>query len=229
MSFVKKSLSAFGKLGVVLVLLAAFVAGMGGVMLLALRSPEVKVPQVVGKEFLEGEKELAQFDLKIRRRSDRFSQEKPNTILEQYPLPGDTLKSGQTVAVIVSRAEAIGDEKPAEVKKETVQDKPKGEEQSEVDKARQKRKAANKNANNKNINTDSSGNFNGNANNSSSNNNSGNSNARNTNGGNANSRNNNSGNANNRPSNSNSSNRATTPSNRSSNTATRPTDNRRNQ
>lgn len=221
MSFAKKSLSVFGKLGVILVLLAAFVVGMGGVMLLALRSPEVKVPQVVGKDFLEGEKELAQFELKIRRRSDRFSQEKPNTILEQYPLPGDTLKAGQTVAVVVSRAEAIGDEKPAEVKKETVQDKPKGEEQSEVDKARQKRKAANKNvnANSKNINTDSSGNFNGNANKSSNDNNSGNSNSRNNNGG----------NANNRPSNSNSSNRATTPaSNRSSNTATRPADNRRN-
>lgn len=237
MSFARKILSAIGKLGVVLLLLGAFVVGLGGVMLLSLRSPEMKVPQVVGKEFLEGEKELAQFDLKIRKRSDRFSQEKPNTILEQYPLPGETLKAGQTVAVIVSRAEAIGDEKPAEVKKETVQDKPKPtDEQSEVDKARQKRKA-NKNANaNKPATTDADGNFNGNAN-AKQNSNAGNTNGGNSNGANnANARtnsngrtNNNGNNANSRPTNSNSANRSSTPAgNRNSSPRTGET-NRRNQ
>lgn len=224
------------KLSVVLLLLGAFVVGLAGVLLLALRSPEVKVPQVVGRDFLEGEKELAGVDLKIRRRSDRFSQEKPNTILEQYPLPGETLKTGQTVAVIVSRAEAIGDEKPAEVKKETVQDKPKPDDQSEVDKARQKRKA-NKNANaNKTPATDENGNFNGNSNaksnNNSSNANSGNNNANNANGRtNSNGRSNaNNSNGNNRPpANANNGNRSSTPAG-NRNTSARPGEtNRRNQ
>jgi hypothetical protein len=234
-SIAKTIFSTIGKLGVVLLLLGAFVVGLGGVMLLSLRSPEMKVPQIVGKELLEGEKELAQFDLKIRKRSDRFSQEKPNTILEQYPLPGETLKAGQTVAVIVSRAEAIGDEKPAEVKKETVQDKPKADDQSEVDKARQKRKA-NRNANaNKPVSTDADGNFNGNAN-SNKNANSGNSNAVNSNAGNsnsrtnANSRNTNSGgNANNRPAATNANRTSTPAGNRNTNSKPSGGDNRRNQ
>lgn len=194
MSLVKKSLPVFGKLAVVSLLLAAFVVGLGGVLMMSLRSKEVKVPAIIGKDFGEGERELAQSELKIRKRTDRFSQEKPNTILEQSPAEGEILKTGQTVAVVVARAEAIGDEKPAEVKKDKTkdEDKPKGvDEPTEVDKARQKRKAANKNAN-----TNKNGNANGNANNSNGNSNSGASNANNSNGGNNNARNNNARNSN---------------------------------
>lgn len=222
MSLVKKSLSAFGKLFVVALLLGAFVFGLGGVLFLALRSPEVTVPEVVGKDYLEGERELAQMDLKIRKRTDRFSQEKPNTILEQIPRPGEMVKAGQTISVVVSRAQAEGDEKPAEIKKEKEEDKPKGvEEPSEVDKARQKRRQQNKNAN-ANGNKNSNGNSNSNSNaNSASNSNTGNSNGGATNG---NARNSNGGNANSRPANSNSTNRNSSPpatNNRNSRTTNR--------
>ena len=169
-SFAKKSLSIFGNLGVILLLLAAFSAGLGGVLYLALRSPEVKVPEIVGKDYNDGEKDLASLDLKIRKRTDRFSAEKPNTILEQIPLPGDTVKAGQTISVVISRAQAEGDEKPAEVKKDNSDDKDKNkdvDEPTDVDKARAKRKAANvnKNANaNKNSNGNSNDNSNANSN-----------------------------------------------------------------
>ena len=202
MSFAKKSLSVFGKLSVVLLLLCAFSVGLGGVLYLSLRSPEVKVPEIVGKDFFEGEKELASPDLKLRKRTDRFSQEKPNTILEQIPSPGEMVKAGQTISVVVSRAQAEGDEKPAEVKKKPEEDKPKSiDEPSEVDKARKKRKEASKNAN-ANKNANSNGNLNSNSNsNSGSNDNANSSNSNsNSNRGNNNTRNSNSnGNANNRP------------------------------
>jgi beta-lactam-binding protein with PASTA domain len=156
----RKSLSAFGKLCVVLLLSIAFTVGLGGVLFLALRSPEVKVPEIVGRDYFDGEKELAQYGLKIRRRTDRFSEEKPNTILEQSPLSGENIKAGQTIAVVIARAQAESGEKPAEVKKETVdQNKNKADDQSDVDKARQKRKAANANKNadrNKNTNANNS-------------------------------------------------------------------------
>ena len=186
MGFARKSLSIFGNLGVVLLLLVAFGVGLGGVLYLALRSPEVRVPEIVGKDYNDGEKDLASLDLKIRKRTDRFSAEKPNTILEQIPLPGDTVKAGQTISVVISRAQAEGDEKPAEVKKNTSDDKDKTkdvDEPTEVDKARAKRKAANVNKNS-NANKNANGNANANSNaatngnsNLGSNNNAGNSNS----------------------------------------------------
>lgn len=167
MDLAKKSLSVVGKLIVVLVLFAAFTAGLGAVLFMALRSPEVQVPEIVGKNYGAGEQELASLDLKIRERTKRFSQEAPNTILEQTPRAGERVKAGQTISVIVSRAEQEGDEKPAEVKKTKADDKPKDvDEPSEVDKARQKRRAANKNTNgngNKNANKNDNSNSNSNA------------------------------------------------------------------
>lgn len=165
-SVAQKSLSVVGKLAVVALLFAAFVGGLGAVLFMALRSPEVQVPEIVGKNYGAGEQELALLDLKIRERTKRFSQEPPNTILEQTPRAGERVKAGQTVSVIVARAEQEGDEKPAEVKKETTEDKPKDvDEPSEVDKARQKRKAANKNTSaNKNANANGNSNAATNAN-----------------------------------------------------------------
>lgn len=218
MSLAQSGLSVFGKLSIIVVLLGAFLFGLGGTLYMALRSPEVKVPEVVGKDFLAAEKDVEAMGLKLRKRTDRFSQEKPNTILEQAPLPGESVKAGQTISVVIARAQAEEGEKAAEVKKENVNDNSSkaGEEpQSEVEKSRQKRKAANKNANaNKNGNTNANGNLNANSSsNASGNANSGNSNAETTNSRpNANVKNTNSGgagNTNSRPAttNSNSSNR----------------------
>ena len=141
MSLAQSGLSIIGKLSVIAVLLGAFVFGLGGTLYMALRSPEVKVPEVVGKDFLAAEKDIENMGLKLRKRTDRFSEEKPNTILEQMPLAGEMVKAGQTISVVIARAEAESGEKAAEVKKENVNDNSsKIDEPSEVEKSRQKRK-----------------------------------------------------------------------------------------
>ena len=163
MSLAQSGLSIFGKLSIIIVLLGAFLFGLGGTLYMALRSPEVKVPEVVGKDFLAAEKDVEAMGLKLRKRTDRFSQEKPNTILEQAPLAGESVKAGQTISVVIARAEAEAGEKAAEVKKENVNDnssKAVEEPQSEVEKSRQKRKAANAN---KNLNQNKNGNSNSNS------------------------------------------------------------------
>lgn len=104
---------------IVIGLLGAFLAGLFGVVIFSLRGEEIQVPEIVGKNFLQSEKELAALGLKIKRRADRYSQEAPNTILEQLPRPGETVKTGQLILVVVSPAYAEGDQKPLEVEKET--------------------------------------------------------------------------------------------------------------
>jgi beta-lactam-binding protein with PASTA domain len=112
---VKTGFSAIGKLILIASLLLAFLVGLLGVVFVSLRGAELTVPEIVGKDFNDGSDELAQLGLKIKRRADRYSEEKPNTILEQLPKPGETVKTGQTVLVIVSRANAEGDEAPREI------------------------------------------------------------------------------------------------------------------
>ena len=117
MSFIKKSTSAIGKLIIVVLLAAAFLAGMVGVVYLSLQGEEIKVPEVVGKNFSETEKEFASLGLRIKKRADRYSEEAPNTILEQLPKPGDTVKTGQMILVVTSKANADGTEAPMTIKK----------------------------------------------------------------------------------------------------------------
>jgi beta-lactam-binding protein with PASTA domain len=120
--FIKTGISAIGKLVLVAVLAGTFLAGMIGVVFLSLRGEEVKVPEVVGKDFSESEKEIAGLGLKIKRRATRYSQEKPNTVLEQLPKPGETVKTGQTILVVLSEANPEGSEAPATLKKENAAD-----------------------------------------------------------------------------------------------------------
>jgi len=102
----------------VVLLLAAFLVGMTSVVYMSLSGSEVKVPEVVGKDFADSEKELAALGLKIKKRADRPSTEKINTVLEQLPKPGETVKTGQMILVVVSKAGAEG-EAPVLQKKET--------------------------------------------------------------------------------------------------------------
>lgn len=119
MSFIKKSTSAIGKLVVVVLLAAAFLVGMVSVVYMSLQGDEIQVPEIVGKDFVESEKQLTDLGLRIKRRADRFSEEKPNTILEQLPKPGDTVKSGQMILVVTSKSNPEGGETPATIKKTT--------------------------------------------------------------------------------------------------------------
>lgn len=139
MGLVKTGVSALGKLLIVIVLGAAFLFGMVGVVWLSLRGEEIKVPEIVGKDFNESEKELAALGLKLKRRSYRYSEEKPNTVIEQAPRSGDTVKTGQTILVVVAQANPEGSEAPAPVKKESAEDN--------TDDSAEKSKKTNRNAN----------------------------------------------------------------------------------
>ena len=88
----------------------AFLFGVVSTVYLSLRSPEVKVPDLVGKDRFEAEKILADADLNFRIRATRPSnQVKPDTVLFQLPRGGEVVKAGQTVAMDVSRAAKAGE------------------------------------------------------------------------------------------------------------------------
>lgn len=119
MSVVSRSFSAIGKLVFVGVLLLAFFGGMAGVVYMSLSGEEVKVPDLVGKDFVASETELASLGLKIKKRADRPSPEKINTVLEQLPKPGETVKTGQMILVVVSKLGSEGEAAPPTLKKTT--------------------------------------------------------------------------------------------------------------
>ena len=87
-----------------------FLFGVATTVYLSLRSPEVKVPDVVGKDRFEAEKILADADLKFRVRATRPSnQANPDTVVFQLPRAGEVVKTGQTVAMDISRVTKEGE------------------------------------------------------------------------------------------------------------------------
>ncbi|MCA1579577.1 MAG: PASTA domain-containing protein [Acidobacteria bacterium] len=87
-----------------------FLFGVATTVYLSLRSPEVKVPDVVGKNRFEAEQVLAEADLKFRVRASRPSNEaNPDTVVFQLPRAGEVVKTGQTVAMDVSRPTKAGE------------------------------------------------------------------------------------------------------------------------
>lgn len=134
MSLAKTGLSAIGRLATVVLLAAAFLFGLAGVVYMSLQGSEVQVPEITGKDLSEGERELAQLGLKIKKRADRASAEAPNTVIEQLPKPGETVKTGQMILVVTSRGPGEGidknqikgiDEDDTEKIEELIDDKPK--------------------------------------------------------------------------------------------------------
>ncbi len=166
MSLVKSGMSAAGRLLMIVAFLLVFLAGMFGVVIFSLRGEEIQIPEIVGKDFSQSEKELAALGLKIKKRATRYSQETPNTILEQLPRPGDTVKTGQLVLVIVSRAYTEGDETPVEVEKETNEQQPVANDNEPVNTALTKKDKPKKEVkanSNANANASNRGNQNGNS------------------------------------------------------------------
>ncbi len=125
MSIIKSSFSALGKLLTVAILFGAFLLGMVGVVYMSLQGDEIKVPEIVGKDFLASEDELAKLGLKIKRRADRVSSEQINTVLEQLPKAGETVKTGQMILVVVAKHNPDGSV-PDTIKK--------GDEQEDIEK-----------------------------------------------------------------------------------------------
>jgi beta-lactam-binding protein with PASTA domain len=111
----RKILSAFGKLGVLALIAVVFALGLLLSVYLSLRSPEIQVPDVVNRPYLEGGATLEQAGLDIRERAARFKPGvQPGVILDQSPRAGEVIKVGQTVAVVVSRAPKEGEQPPDE-------------------------------------------------------------------------------------------------------------------
>lgn len=144
MSIISRSISAIGKLATLGLLLLAFVLGMTGVVYMSLSGDELKVPEIVGKDFVESEKELAALGLKIKKRADRVSSEPMNTVLEQLPKAGETVKTGQLILVVVSKAGSADEEPPPSLEdidtddsekiEEMISDKPKKKTNSNTNK-----------------------------------------------------------------------------------------------
>jgi hypothetical protein len=140
----------------VIAIAVVFLFGVATTVYLSLRSPEVKVPDVIGKDRFEAEKILADADLKFRVRATRPSnQAKPDTVMFQLPRPGEVVKAGQTVAMDISRATKEG-ESPETV---TPDEEPESRNSNANTSATKPRKPRNKNANE---NTNSNANANAN-------------------------------------------------------------------
>lgn len=145
MGFVNTGISAVGKLAAVAVLLAAFLGSAAGVVYMSLSGKEITVPEITGKDFFESEKELAALGLKIKKRAARSSTEQINTVLEQAPKAGETVKSGQLIFVVVSKAGVEGDEAPKSLIKDLETDDTKTIEDMISDKPKKSRSNSNTN------------------------------------------------------------------------------------
>ena len=170
MGVTNQAFSALRRLGLIILIAIAFLFGLATTVYLSLRSPEVTVPEVVGKDRFEAERILGEADLNFRVRATRASnQVQPNTVLFQLPRAGEVVKTGQTVAMDISRAAKAGEAS------EVVNDKNANEEKAldnrntntsdnkneNENENRPKRKPVNKNANeNANANANANANVN---------------------------------------------------------------------
>ena len=176
------ALSALRRLSIVIAIAIVFMLGLGTTVYLSLRSPEVKVPDVMGKNRTEAEQILGDAGLNFRVRGARPSGElKPDTVVFQLPRAGEVVKVGQTIAMDVSRglkegesSEAVIPEPTPEVKSDKAnapntndananENKPKRNKNTNKNanenantanrNANANRPSANRNANNGNVNT----------------------------------------------------------------------------
>jgi beta-lactam-binding protein with PASTA domain len=178
--FGRRALMALGKVGIVLAVFVAFLFGLLGTVYLSLRTAEVKVPDVLGKDRFTAEAMLDDAGLKIRVRGARPSADKPDTVLSQLPEAGQIVKAGIPVAVEVSRAPKEGESvrssedepaqetaKPADNtnanQSPTATNQNQNQNQNKPPKNKNTNKNAN-NANNKNANNSNNANRNSNAN-----------------------------------------------------------------
>ena len=116
MDLLRHGVSAAGKLLIAASLAAAFFVGLFGVVYFQLTGTEVEIPTVVGKNFNDGQDELSSLGLRIKKIATRYSNDDPNTILEQRPRAGTVAKSGLIISVVVSEPNPPGTEPPTEVK-----------------------------------------------------------------------------------------------------------------
>jgi beta-lactam-binding protein with PASTA domain len=150
---------------VVIAIAVAFIFGLATTVYLSLRSPEVTVPDVMGKDRFEAENILSKAGLNFRVRATRPSnQVKSDTVLFQLPRAGEVVKTGQTVAMDISRATKEGESSITPLTKE---EEKKAENTSSTDSNENKQaktRNTNKNANeNSNANSNRTANANANS------------------------------------------------------------------
>ena len=110
MSVLTRITSVFRSIAIIVAIALVFLFGVATTVYLSLRSPEVQVPNVVGKNRFDAEKILADADLKFRVRATRPSTEaQPDTVMFQLPRAGEVVKTGQTVAMDISRVAKAGE------------------------------------------------------------------------------------------------------------------------
>lgn len=109
-------------LGTVAVLAVAFFFGLATVVVMSLQGEEVKVPELVGKNLAESRNALTSLGLQIKVRASRPSTDPPDTVLEQLPKPGETVKTGQLIFVVTSKPSAQPEETPSTLKKSIEED-----------------------------------------------------------------------------------------------------------
>ena len=155
MGVTNQAFSALRRLGLIILIAIAFLFGLATTVYLSLRSPEVTVPEVLGKDRFEAERILGEADLNFRVRATRASnQVQPNTVLFQLPRAGEVVKTGQTVAMDISRAarageasEAVVNDKNASEEKALDNRNTNTSDNKNENENRPKRKPVNKNAN----------------------------------------------------------------------------------
>lgn len=178
------ALSALRRLSIAIAIAIVFLFGLATTVYLSLRSPEVTVPEVLGKDRFEAERILGEAGLNFRIRATRPSSElKADTVLFQLPRAGDVVKVGQTVAMDISRSVKEGEASQVvapEKKPEEKTDAKNTNDNAAANENKPKKKNTNKNANenaNANSNRNSNSNRNANSNRPSPNRNANNSNA----------------------------------------------------
>lgn len=156
-------LSALRRLGIVIAIAIVFLFGLATTVYLSLRSPEVKVPDVVGKDRFEAERVLGGAGLNYRVRATRPSNQlKADTVLFQLPRAGEVVKAGQTVAMDISRTAKEGEASEAVIEK-PADESAKPANANEAASANENKPKRNKNTN-KNANENANANVNRNAN-----------------------------------------------------------------
>ena len=162
MSLATRIATVFRSIAIVIAIGLVFLFGVATTVYLSLRSPEVKVPDIVGKDRFEAEKILGEADLKFRVRATRPSnQAKPDTVLFQLPRAGEVVKAGQTVAMDVSRAAKEGETPEQVTPDEPVENRNVNTSANENKPKRPRNRNANENANG-NTNKNANGNINAN-------------------------------------------------------------------
>jgi hypothetical protein len=156
------ALSALRRLAIVIAVAIVFVFGLATTVYLSLRSPEVSVPDIVGKDRFEAERILGDAGLNFRVRATRPSNEmKADTVLFQLPRAGEVVKAGQTVAMDISRSAKEGEASEAVVPEKTPEEKTANQNANETALANENKPKRNKNTN-KNANENANANANAN-------------------------------------------------------------------